>query len=387
MKSRATRDLRGGSQHVTVGDTSPAVDNRVNARSPRLLALYLPQYHPIPLNDEHWGEGFTEWRLVASARPLFRGHQQPNLPSVQGFYDLRSREAQAKQIELARWAGVEGFVYWHYWFGDGVRLLERPFAQALASKELDFPFALAWANESWSRRWYGDERTVLMPQQYLGRRDDLAHYELVAPALQDERYITVNGGRLFLVYKPQLNPRMQDFIDTWRERGARDGITFYFVGCDAPEECATWGFDAVYTQPALLRPPHSARIAWDRRLIRAGAQRASGHGGPVRIPYQRAVSGFPPLNTTDLPRHLAAMPNWDNTPRKGRNGIVLTGATPDTFKSHLLNVVNKTTVDEAGRPVAFLKSWNEWAEGNYVEPDLRFGMGWLEALRAVSSRP
>ena len=159
--------------------------------APRLIALYLPQFHPIPENDEFWGAGFTEWTNVAAARPLYRGHVQPKLPGELGFYDLRLADSRAAQAALARAAGIEGFCYWHYWFG-GRRVLERPFQEVLESGQPDFPFCLGWANDHWTGVWYGAPDRVLIEQTYPGPHDYRAHFESILPALRDRRCMTVD---------------------------------------------------------------------------------------------------------------------------------------------------------------------------------------------------
>ena len=167
----------------------------------RLLALYLPQFHPIPENDLWWGKGFTEWTNVGKARRYFRNHYQPRVPADLGYYDLRVAETRQAQADMAREYGVEGFVYWHYWFGNGKRLLERPFNEVLASGEPDFPFALAWANESWRGFAHGiTNRNMLIEQLYGGVEDYTAHFRAVLPAFRDHRYITVDGKPLFMIY-------------------------------------------------------------------------------------------------------------------------------------------------------------------------------------------
>jgi hypothetical protein len=198
----------------------------------RLVAFYLPQFHPIPENDEWWGKGFTEWFNVARARPLFDGHAQPHIPGDLGFYDLRVPETRLAQADLARRYGIEGFCYWHYWF-EGKRLLERPFNEVLASGEPSFPFCLAWANESWSRRWLGEEKEILQAQTY-SHRDDIAHARWLAHAFSDSRYIRVGERPLFLIYRPRALPEPQRTVETMRNEVLKLGIPDpYMVGIDA----------------------------------------------------------------------------------------------------------------------------------------------------------
>ncbi|MDA8148219.1 MAG: glycoside hydrolase family 99-like domain-containing protein, partial [Actinomycetota bacterium] len=192
-----------------------------HATRPRALAFYLPQFHPIPENDEWWGKGFTEWRNVARARPLFPGHYQPHLPGELGYYDLRVPEVREAQAALAREHGIDGFVYYHYWF-HGRRLLERPFDEVLASGRPDFPFALCWSNEPWTRGW--DQRgTVLVPQRF-SPGDDLDHIRWLATAFGDDRYVKIDGRPLFLVYRPALLPDPLRTTDTWRAEAQRLGF-------------------------------------------------------------------------------------------------------------------------------------------------------------------
>ncbi|HEX5272668.1 MAG TPA: glycoside hydrolase family 99-like domain-containing protein, partial [Gemmataceae bacterium] len=214
---------------------------------PRLVAFYLPQYHPIPENDAWWGPGFTEWRNVVRARPLFPGHYQPHLPADLGFYDLRVPEARAAQADLARAHGIHGFCYYHYWFG-GRRLLERPFAEVLATGRPDFPFCLCWANENWTRAWDGQTRHMLVGQTY-SEEDDVNHLRWLATAFRDPRYIRVEGKPLFLVYRALRIPSPLSTTTRWREEARKLGVgELYLCRVESfPDERgdpAALGFDA-----------------------------------------------------------------------------------------------------------------------------------------------
>src|ERR1700744_6576734 len=188
----------------------------------RLIAFYLPQFHPIPENDLWWEAGFTEWTNVAKAKPLFQGHRQPRLPSDLGFYDLRVPEVREQQAQLARDSGVEGFCYWHYWFS-GRRVLERPFEEVLASGRPDFPFCLAWANQSWTGIWHGNPKTKLISQEYPGIEDQKQHFDWALKAFRDDRYLKVDGRPIFVVYDPGNLPKESSFLDHWRELSAGGG--------------------------------------------------------------------------------------------------------------------------------------------------------------------
>jgi hypothetical protein len=357
-----------------------------NGRGPRVIAFYLPQFHPIPENDEWWGRGFTEWTNVARARPLFRGHYQPHVPADLGFYDLRLPETREAQAEMARAHGVEGFCYWHYWFGDGRRILERPFDEVLASGRPDFPFCLGWANQTWSGIWHGAPDRVLIRQTYPGPADHERHFRHLLPAFRDRRYLRVDGRPIFVVYAPAELPEAQGFLDQWNELARAEGFPgIYFVAHWSTAPAA--GFDVfVRNLPFLYLRPTGPRVflhyleAALRRIFRLDLQRLGLRRGPtVRryIDYVRHLERSP-LEPRERP---LLIPNWDNTPRSGRRGVVLHGSTPELFARACAaarsNVMALPNPDER---LVFVKAWNEWAEGNHLEPDQRFGLEYLHAL-------
>jgi lipopolysaccharide biosynthesis protein len=350
----------------------------------RLIALYLPQFHPIPENDLWWGQGFTEWTNVAQARPLFPGHEQPRLPGELGFYDLRLPETRAAQAALARAHGVEGFCYWHYWFG-GTRLLERPFEEVLASGEPAFPFCLGWANQTWSGIWHGAPDRILVEQKYPGQADHEAHFRVLLRAFEDRRYITVSGAPLFLVLQPRELPDARRVTDLWRELALRAGLPgLHLVAVtqqDAAWDPAPIGFDAitVSNQTRIAGPP-SAHYGEAIRK-RANAVRARLRGRPRVYRYEDALRQFLVPEPPGVTRYPCVIPGWDNTPRSGIRGIVLAGATPALFAGHVREAVQQVAGHDAERRIVFVKSWNEWAEGNYLEPDRRWGRAFLEAMR------
>ena len=199
----------------------------------RVIAFYLPQFHPIPENDKFWGRGFTEWTNVAKAKPLFRGHYQPRIPADLGFYDLRLPEVREAQAAMASDAGIEGFCYWHYWFGNGKKLLERPFEEVLSSGQPDFPFCLAWANHDWTTKTWqnGGRKEMIVQQTYPGEKDHISHFNYVLPAFLDHRYIKVDGKPLFLILEPYYFKGLTLFMDLWRKLAVEHGLKgIYFVG-------------------------------------------------------------------------------------------------------------------------------------------------------------
>jgi lipopolysaccharide biosynthesis protein len=341
-----------------------------------VIAFYLPQFHPIAENDLWWGPGFTEWTNVARAKRLYPGHYQPRLPGELGYYDLRLSDTREAQAMLAAEYGVSAFCYWHYWFGGGRRLLERPFDEVLKSGRPEFPFCLGWANQTWSGIWHGAPNRILIEQTYRdlrGERDYRAHFEAVLPALMDARYLRIDGRPLFLVYDPTDLPEPQRFLDLWRKWAADEGLPgIFFVGrTETPGRSSTADFDAF--TPERVPPRLIARSDWPRRLARK-------FGVPPVRSYRR-FSEESPLGIADGPSFPTLMPGFDNTPRSGAGGIVLHGAEPSLFESQVSRAVAHVMAEQpVGQRVIFVKSWNEWAEGNYLEPDRRYGRAYLEAL-------
>lgn len=351
----------------------------------RILALYLPQFHPTPENDEWWGKGFTEWTNVAQARPLFRGHKQPHIPADLGFYDLRLAETREAQAALAKKYGVEGFCYWHYWFGEGKRLLERPFEEVLNSKKPDFPFCLSWANHSWQRKlWNYDGKgdKMLMEQKYPGDQDIIDHFEYVLRAFKDERYIRVDNKPVFGVYAPLAHPNITSFISKWRELALSNGLEgVYFIGHGSikdREKILAVGFDAFNDTSTLEVLKHISPLKLLLMKVRA---RLLKH--PIVIKYTSAMKYWKKDIYKEENTIPTITPNWDHTPRSHNKGVVLQGSTPALFKKHIKSVFKTIRNKPADKQIVFLKSWNEWGEGNYIEPDIEYGTQYLEALKDV----
>jgi lipopolysaccharide biosynthesis protein len=354
-------------------------------RQARLIAFYLPQFHPIPENDQWWGPGFTEWINVARARPLFRGHDQPRIPGDLGFYDLRLPETREAQAALARQHGLEGFCYWHYWF-NGRRLLEQPFAEVLESSQPDFPFCLAWANESWSRRWLGEEKQILIAQEY-SADDDALHASWLLAAFADRRYLRVNGRPLFLVYRPRALSEPRRTADILRKVCLAAGLPEpYLVGIDAHcpgLDCRTLGFDATLQfEPQLGVLPNyledRPNLAKFQRNWALGIRSAS-----LKVYDYAAARALMRSVRRDFPVIPSLFVGWDNTPRRGRNAIVIVNATPERVETGLAELISAVGDRPADERLVFVNAWNEWAEGNYLEPDLRNGHQRLDAIRRV----
>lgn len=341
----------------------------------RVVAWYLPQYHPIPENDAWWGRGFTDWANVAKARPRFPGHRQPQLPSELGFYDLRLPEVRAAQADLARAHGIAAFCYYHYWFG-GRQLLERPFAEVLASRAPDFPFCLCWANENWTRAWDGLEQDVLLAQRY-GEDDDRRHVRWLATAFRDPRYLRVDGRPLFLVYRVSALPDPRRTAAVWREEARRLGVDDPFL-CTVESlrydrvDPAAIGFDAAVD----FQPDWLALGEPDRRLA----------NDTLVFDYGTVVDRMRARPEPSYRRFGGVMTGWDNSARRERNAVIVHGATPERYERWLRDVIARADASGPDTPV-FVNAWNEWAEGAHLEPCTRFGRAFLEATRAALAPP
>lgn len=377
----------------------------------RLIALYLPQFHPIPENDEWWGPGFTEWTNVVKAKPLFKGHVQPKVPADLGFYDLRMPEVRERQAQMARDAGIEGFCYYHYWFG-GKELLERPFKEVLANGKPDFPFCLCWANHTWSNKTWQRKSSlqsdgVLIEQTYPGHEDDVSHFMSLLPAFRDSRYMKVDGKPLFFLYEPRNHPHVKEWIATWRQLATEHGLAgLYLVGMTQSTLSFKVNEDGSHT--AVIPNLNSSREVYEWVLEQGfdavnsfGKRRAEMlSGGKYRDIAKTILRriGVPVGRTFSYPkvvRHFFApedkwnnvfptvMPNWDRTPRRATYDGVYVDANPENFEKHLRDACDIVKDKDEQQRIIVMKSWNEWGEGNYVEPDEQFGHGWLEAIRKV----
>ena len=366
----------------------------------RLIALYLPQFHPIPENDQWWGMGFTEWTNVAKARPLFDGHYQPHLPSDLGFYDLRVPETRVAQAALAADHGLAGFCYYHYWF-NGRRLLDRPFEEVLRSGSPNFPFCLCWANESWTRRWDGRSGDILVEQSY-SAGDDEAHIKYLLHAFADPRYIKVDGKPLFLVYRSELLPNGPKTTEVWRKRARQAGFRdLHLVSVESFQsglDPKVSGFDAAvefapdWRLLAKTHAPQSAHMRIDaiKRWI-SGLTGRHVQAMPVAAySYERLASEMLAKPAAAYQRYRCLTPGWDNSPRRKESPVIFDGSTPERYEAWLRALIAVTLQEQSGQQrIIFVNAWNEWGEGNHLEPDQRWGRAYLEAtaraLTAVSS--
>jgi len=349
----------------------------------KILAFYLPQFHPIPENDAWWGKGFTEWTNTAKAKPLFPGHKQPHIPSDLGFYDLRVPETRIAQAELAREYGINAFIYWHYWLGNGKQLLELPFNEMVKTGKPDFPFCLAWANHSWVGKWHGLKDNMLFEQKYPGKEDHTAHFYQIVNAFQDKRYIKINNKPLFIIYSPEEIPKTVSFLDLWKKLAIKNGFNgIHFIGISNKKR--DYGLEGFEGQTAH-QPLHYISV-YEKKLyprISGFIKRHTLGAFPFVVNYEKLITRY---NFNDFNKDTfipTIIPNWDTTPRLNTRGWVFNKSTPELFKKHFDNTMEFVNKQNNEHKMIFIKSWNEWAEGNYLEPDLEWGRGYLNAVKEI----
>lgn len=363
-----------------------------NRPKARVIAMYLPQYYPIPENDDVWGKGFTEWNNVAKARPLFRGHHQPNIPADLGFYDLRLPETRELQAQLARDAGVEGFMYWHYWMGGGKRLLNRPIDEVLESGRPDFPFCFGWANHSWKTSTWTtmgnfSKDGMICEMKYPGDEDYIAHFNWCLKAFKDERYIKVDGKPFFLVYDATALPDAKHFFDLWNKLAVENGFPgMHFVALatgwdENMDKQLALGYDAVahgnFWQAQMKATNWFWYAFWNKI-------RPKFDWVPLdKYKYKNIIKYL--VNERDREDNIypCIFPGWDRSPRSGRKAVIFYGSTPELWKKHVQEAVDAVKDKRDEHKIIILRSWNEWGEGNYVEPDTRWGNAYLDALHEV----
>ena len=362
----------------------------------RSIAIYLPQFHPIPENDEWWGKGFTEWTNVTKAQPLFKGHYQPQLPTESGLYDLRVPEVREQQARLASEYGIYGFCYYHYWFNEK-RILERPFQEVFESGEPSLPFMLCWANENWTRTWDGKENNVLLEQNY-SEEDYRKHIQHLIPFFRDERYIKIDGRPVIAIYKTQKIPNIDRLISIWREEARGEGLELYlcrFETDDTNKKEFAKGFDAaIEFQPHggianyvdkfwIDRMRRNKELTFENLLIslRYRINKLLKAKGLV-IDYKkfiRVVNAFKPEK--GYKRFRGVSPGFDNTARKRKNYFILKNSTPEVFGGWVNDAVTEFEAYSKEENLFFINAWNEWAEGNHLEPCIKWGRAYLEALK------
>ena len=362
-------------------------------KNTKLIALYLPQFHPTRRNDEWWGKGFTEWTNVGKAKPLFPGHYQPHVPADLGYYDLRLPEVRKAQADMAREHGIYGFCYYPYWFEDGSEELERPFYEVVDSGEPDFPFCLCWANESWYSKFWNLDGTVggkkcLAEQKYLGKEDNEKHFYKLLKAFKDKRYIKHQGRLMFVIYKPLEFMGLKEFMAQWQDLAKANGLPGFFFASvtsnikgeyKAIKDAGIETIISTDNSDNMLRN----RTFWDR--VKLKIFRKIFRNAPTIVDYGK----YYPYITSQFAEYPdvipSLFPNWDHSPRSKSGATVVENATPENFEKHVKLVIDVLDKQPGEEKLCFLKSWNEWGEGNYVEPDLRYGFGFLNVIKKYFS--
>ena len=349
----------------------------------RPLAIYLPQFHPIPENDAWWGPGFTEWTNVVKAKPKFRGHYQPHLPADLGFYDLRLVETMAAQAALARKYGIYGFCVYHYWF-NGKLLLEKPLENVLRHPDVSFNYCMCWANENWTRRWDGMNESVLIRQTY-SPEDDEKHWDYLRPFFADERYIKVDGRPLFVVYRQELIADIKKRTHVWRAYCRRIGIgEIYLVFIDKYTEQIdpqSLGFDASFEFQPNWRAIQRTSTSRIKNVLRKLHIPPPGRLQNRLVDYEKYVTRAAAASTPSFKRFPGVFPMWDNSARRSSNATIFYGSTPELYEDYLRQTLKHFTPFSAEENFLLLTAWNEWAEGNHLEPCQKWGHTYLEATR------
>ncbi len=352
------------------------------AGSIRPIAIYLPQFHPIPENDEWWGKGFTEWTNVAKAKPLFKGHHQPKFPSDLGYYDLRLPKILEEQADLARSHGIFGFCFYHYWFG-GKRLLNKPIDEMVSSGKPDFPFMLFWANETWSRRWLGEDKVILIKQTY-SREDDQLHANwLCNGPFRDARYIKINNRPVFMIYRPNDLPDYRGTIEIIKETAIRNGLHEpYIIGSNANSHSLS-GFDNVLNfEPQLSALPNAFTDGFSLgkwfNNMKLGV-----NSFYLKIYDYTKVKKIMSLRKFPYSFLPCVFVGWDNSARRGKEGIIIVNQNTSDFRESLVQAKEIVKHYPPEEQFVFINAWNEWAEGNYLEPCSKFGHSFLKTVESV----
>lgn len=374
----------------------------LEGQEPKIIAFYLPQFHEIPENNKWWGEGFTEWTNVKKAVPQFEGHLQPNVPLNNNYYDLMDDNVKIWQADLAKKHGIFGFCYYQYWFKDGRKLLEKPAEQMLANKAVDLPFCFSWANENWSKNWDGGNREVIMRQDYGGKDDWEKHFQYLLPFFRDERYITVDGKPLFVVYKPEEVIDIYQMMKYFRKRIIQEGFPGICLAFQFPTYYADMfyrndifdyriGFEPVNARnlDKMRKPGESKKVKIIRKLLgenvvslyrKKRGKSATVSSNEQQLSIKSYDEAWENILTADWTEEFipGAFVGWDNTPRN-KAGVVYKGFDVDRFGDYMCQLVDRARA--CNKPMIFINAWNEWAEGAYLEPDEHYGYSKLECIR------
>jgi hypothetical protein len=361
----------------------------------KIIPLYLPQFHQIPENDEWWGEGFTEWTNVKGAKQLFEGHYQPRVPLNKNYYDLTNIEVLRWQADLAKEYGIYGFCFYHYSFNNK-RLLEEPMELLLANPDINLKYCISWANHNWEDGWRasaGMEKT-LIGHDFDNEDDWVEHFNYLLPFFQDERYMKEENKPLLTIYIPNIIGKLNKMLDLWNRMAIEAGFSGIKFMYQSAMSYHSKGWDrsrfdygiefhpgfvnahqGLWTKLNLMK--YTSRI---KKLLGIKRRMALRPKGVQRFGYDETWEKILALKPSAPNAIPSAFVDWDNTPRKKENGSVYTEATPEKFRGYLTRLIRKAK-NEYKIDKIFVFAWNEWAEGGYLEPDEKFGYGYLEAIQ------
>jgi lipopolysaccharide biosynthesis protein len=354
------------------------------------IAFYLPQFHPIPENDQWWGKGFTEWANVVKARPLFNGHYQPHLPADLGFYDLRLNETLELQAKYAKENGIFGFCFYHYWF-NGQRLLNAPVDNLIKEKKPSIPFMLCWANENWTRRWDGQENEVLIRQNY-SIKDDIKHMEFLCQNIfKDDRYIKVYGKPVFALYRADFLPDIRRTAEIWRQTAIKAGFRDLYLlkiesGTDRsnPEEI---GFDAsVEFQPDWTNLPRGIKPGLVEKILNKLKIRQSSYLNNSIFKYEDLIEAALSKKIPHYKLYRCVTPSWDNSARRRSGAHIFINSTPGEYGKWLDQIISSFEPFSKEENFVFINAWNEWAEGSHLEPCLNWNDEYLKITKEIIGR-
>lgn len=366
----------------------PFISSRKDKLKP--IALYLPQFHSIKENDEWWGKGFTEWTNVKKANPLFKGHYQPHIPLNNNYYDLTQNEVLVAQAALAKQYGIYGFCFYHYWF-NGKLLLEKPIERMLNAGKPDFPFCLCWANENWTRRWDGYETDILIKQEY-SLKDDYDHIQYLIPFFKDKRYIKIEGKPVYMMYRSELHPNINEAAELWRSEAKKAGFDdLYLIRVENFErnlDPQTHGFDAgmEFAPDFSLKGDKAAKsnlLAYSfNKLLHFTSIKKSGIFEHAVHSYPRVVENMIKKEKPNYKYFRCISPSWDNSARRKKNALIYVNSTPQLFKKWVQKMKQHTIENfQENERLLFINAWNEWGEGCHLEPDEKWGTAYLEAFQ------
>lgn len=349
----------------------------------KVISMYLPQFHRTKENDEWWGEGFTDWTTVMHAKKLVENHYQPRVPLNDNYYNLLEKEIMVWQADLMRKYGIDAQCFYHYWFKDGRQVLEQPAENLLRWKDIDMPYCFCWANETWARTWSklsnknpwasvfekkGDmsDSGILLEQKYGDKEQWKQHFEYLKDFFGDSRYIKVDNKPVFLIYQPTLIPCLSEMLDQWNQWVLKYGFSgIYTIGANSNYETDKKLDAILYHEPQHIISLFNYRRP-DRKNIQV-------------LDYNEIWKEILEFSSSDDKAIYGGFVGYDDTPRRGREGVIVENADPKKFQIYLTELMAKNMA--AHKEFIFINAWNEWGEGMYLEPDHKYAYDYLEAVK------